>query len=81
MVWLLVACCDSDNYVSINLCSFRLIKVGSYIYVYFFADEECQELLSEGSPLGRNHIVAVGCYSEVIPVIQYLCGRLTETQL
>ncbi|XP_049875804.1 brefeldin A-inhibited guanine nucleotide-exchange protein 3 [Pectinophora gossypiella] len=44
-------------------------------------DEECQELLSEGSPLGRNHIVAVGCYSEVIPVIQYLCGRLTETQL
>ncbi|KOB77855.1 Brefeldin A-inhibited guanine nucleotide-exchange protein 3, partial [Operophtera brumata] len=29
--------------------------------------EECQELLSEGSPLGRNHIVAVGCYSEVIP--------------
>ncbi|XP_045500642.1 brefeldin A-inhibited guanine nucleotide-exchange protein 3 isoform X1 [Colias croceus] len=44
-------------------------------------DEECQELLSEGSPLGRNHIVAVGCYSEVIPVIQYLCGRLSETQL
>ncbi|XP_028164065.1 brefeldin A-inhibited guanine nucleotide-exchange protein 3 [Ostrinia furnacalis] len=44
-------------------------------------DEECQELLSEGSPLGRNHIVAVGCYSEVIPVIQYLCSRLSETQL
>ncbi|XP_047992815.1 brefeldin A-inhibited guanine nucleotide-exchange protein 3 isoform X2 [Leguminivora glycinivorella] len=44
-------------------------------------DEECQELLSDGSPLGRNHIVAVGCYSEVIPVIQYLCGRLSETQL
>ncbi|KAJ2945744.1 hypothetical protein O0L34_g587 [Tuta absoluta] len=44
-------------------------------------DEECQELLSEGSPLGRNHVLAVGCYSEVIPVIQYLCGRLTETQL
>ncbi|KAG6451415.1 hypothetical protein O3G_MSEX007130 [Manduca sexta] len=43
-------------------------------------DEECQELLSEGSPLGRNHIVAVGCYSEVIPVIQYLCSRLSETQ-
>lgn len=45
------------------------------------SDEECQELLSEGSPLGRNHIVAVGCYSEVIPVIQYLCGRLSETEL
>ncbi|CAG4960165.1 unnamed protein product [Parnassius apollo] len=44
-------------------------------------DEECQELLSEGSPVGGNHIVAVGCYSEVIPVIQYLCGRLAETQL
>ncbi|XP_047032240.1 brefeldin A-inhibited guanine nucleotide-exchange protein 3 isoform X1 [Helicoverpa zea] len=44
-------------------------------------DEECQELLSEGSPLGRNHIVALGCYSEVIPVIQYLCSRLSETQL
>ncbi|CAB3234229.1 unnamed protein product [Arctia plantaginis] len=44
-------------------------------------DEECQELLSEGSPLGRNHIVAVGCYSEVIPVIQYLCSRLSETEL
>nr|XP_026495663.1 brefeldin A-inhibited guanine nucleotide-exchange protein 3 [Vanessa tameamea] len=44
-------------------------------------DEECQELLTEGSPLGRNHIVAVGCYSEVIPVIQYLCSRLAETQL
>nr|XP_013189678.1 unnamed protein product [Amyelois transitella] len=44
-------------------------------------DEECLELLSEGSPLGRNHIVAVGCYSEVIPVIQYLCGRLSEAQL
>ncbi|KAM3965804.1 LOW QUALITY PROTEIN: brefeldin A-inhibited guanine nucleotide-exchange protein 3 [Aphomia sociella] len=44
-------------------------------------DEECQELLSEGSPLGRNHIVAVGCYSEIIPVIQYLCSRLSETQL
>ncbi|XP_053610535.1 brefeldin A-inhibited guanine nucleotide-exchange protein 3 isoform X2 [Plodia interpunctella] len=44
-------------------------------------DEECQELLLEGSPLGRNHIVAVGCYSEVIPVIQYLCGRLSEAQL
>ncbi|XP_012550641.1 brefeldin A-inhibited guanine nucleotide-exchange protein 3 isoform X1 [Bombyx mori] len=43
-------------------------------------DEECTELLSEGSPLGRNHIVAVGCYSEVIPVIQYLCSRLAETQ-
>lgn len=45
------------------------------------SDEECQELMSEGSPLGRNHIVAVSCYSEVIPVIQYLCGRLTETQM
>ncbi|CAG9564560.1 unnamed protein product [Danaus chrysippus] len=44
-------------------------------------DEECQELLAEGSPIGRNHIVAVGCYSEVIPVIQYLCSRLSETQL
>ncbi|GBP90557.1 Brefeldin A-inhibited guanine nucleotide-exchange protein 3 [Eumeta japonica] len=44
-------------------------------------DEECQELLSEGATLDRNHIVAVGCYSEVIPVIQYLCGRLSETQL
>ncbi|CAK1555734.1 unnamed protein product [Leptosia nina] len=44
-------------------------------------DEECQELLSEGSPVGRNHIVAVGCYSEVIPVIQYLCSRLAETQM
>ncbi|CAH2043984.1 unnamed protein product, partial [Iphiclides podalirius] len=44
-------------------------------------DEECQELLSEGSPVGGNHIVAVGCYSEVIPVIQYLCSRLSETQL
>ncbi|XP_045537177.1 brefeldin A-inhibited guanine nucleotide-exchange protein 3 isoform X2 [Papilio machaon] len=44
-------------------------------------DEECQELLSEGSPVGRNHIVAVGCYSEVIPVIQYLCSRLSETQM
>ncbi|KAI8439609.1 hypothetical protein MSG28_013335 [Choristoneura fumiferana] len=38
-------------------------------------------LLSDGSPLDRNHIVAVGCYSEVIPVIQYLCSRLSETQL
>ncbi|XP_050677037.1 brefeldin A-inhibited guanine nucleotide-exchange protein 3 [Leptidea sinapis] len=44
-------------------------------------DDECQELLTEGSPLGGNHIVAVGCYSEVIPVIQYLCSRLAETQL
>ncbi|XP_026321687.1 brefeldin A-inhibited guanine nucleotide-exchange protein 3 isoform X2 [Hyposmocoma kahamanoa] len=44
-------------------------------------DEECQELLSEGSPLSRNRTMAMGCYSEVIPVIQYLCGRLTETQL
>ncbi|XP_048478641.1 brefeldin A-inhibited guanine nucleotide-exchange protein 3 [Plutella xylostella] len=44
-------------------------------------DEECQELLSEGSPLGKNHLVAVSCYSEIIPVIQYLCGRLSETQL
>ncbi|XP_045513105.1 brefeldin A-inhibited guanine nucleotide-exchange protein 3 isoform X1 [Pieris brassicae] len=44
-------------------------------------DEECQELLSEGSPVGQNHLVAVGCYSEVIPVIQYLCSRLTETQM
>ncbi|RVE45506.1 hypothetical protein evm_009845 [Chilo suppressalis] len=44
-------------------------------------DEEYQELFSEGSPLGRNHIVAVSCYSEVIPVIQYLCSRLSETQM
>ncbi|XP_041981779.1 brefeldin A-inhibited guanine nucleotide-exchange protein 3 [Aricia agestis] len=44
-------------------------------------DEEYQELLTESSPLGRNHLVAVGCYSEVIPVIQYLCSRLSETQL
>ncbi|XP_072944914.1 brefeldin A-inhibited guanine nucleotide-exchange protein 3 [Epargyreus clarus] len=44
-------------------------------------DEEYQELLSEGSPISRNYIVAVGCYSEVIPVIQYLCGRLSESQM
>ncbi|CAG9788822.1 unnamed protein product [Diatraea saccharalis] len=44
-------------------------------------DEEYQELFSEGSPLGKNHIVAVSCYSEVIPVIQYLCSRLSETQM
>lgn len=48
----------------------------------FILDEECQEILSEGSPLVHNNKAsAVACFSEIIPVMQYLCSRLCETQM
>lgn len=56
-------------------------KVFMIFYINLsFSDEECQEIINENS-LGKSKISAAACFSEIIPIMQYLCSRLCETQL